>query len=185
MDILIIEDEPLTAEDLTDTILTVESSSQVVASLGSIKESVDYIKNNESPDLIFSDIQLSDGLCFELFKEVDVTVPVIFCTAYDEYAIQAFKANGIDYIVKPFTEETISEALKRYRKLKSNFTRKLDSKAYEALIDILEEKKDRNSTSLLVQHKDHIRPIKIRNIALFYIENGITRLSTFDGEHFL
>src|SRR5699024_12622933 len=118
MDIVIIEDEPLTAEDLADTISKVDDRSQVVACLESIKESVDYFNNNDSPDLIFSDIQLSDGLCFELFSQLDITIPVIFCTAYNEYAIQAFKANGIDYIVKPFTAEMVSEALGRYHNLK-------------------------------------------------------------------
>src|SRR5699024_12838979 len=101
MDIVIIEDEPLTAEDLADTISKVDDRSQVVACLESVKDSIDYFNNNDSPDLIFSDIQLSDGLCFELFQKMDITVPVIFCTAYNEYAIQAFKANGIDCIFKP------------------------------------------------------------------------------------
>src|SRR5699024_11413028 len=86
----------LTAEELADTILEVDDRAQVAARLGSIKESIDYFSNNDHPDLIFSDIQLSDGLCFELFQKMDITVPVIFCTAYNEYAIQAFKANGID-----------------------------------------------------------------------------------------
>src|SRR5699024_3158457 len=108
----------LTAEDLADTISEVDEKSQVVACLESIRESMDYFNDNDSPDLIFSDIQLSDGLCFELFQKMDITVPVIFCTAYNEYAIQAFKANGIDYIVKPFNRKMVSEALERYRKLK-------------------------------------------------------------------
>src|SRR5699024_10360424 len=111
---VIIEDEPLTAEDLAETIGEVDETSQIVASLESVKGSIDYFQNHTSPDLIFCDIQLSDGLCFQLFKKTDITVPVIFCTAYDEYAIKAFKANGIDYIVNPFTPESVSKALDRY-----------------------------------------------------------------------
>ena len=182
MDIVIIEDEPLTAEDLADTISKVDDRSQVVACLESIKESVDYFNNNDSPDLIFSDIQLSDGLCFELFSQLDITIPVIFCTAYNEYAIQAFKANGIDYIVKPFTGEMVSEALGRYHKLKHTLSGQPDPIPYDALMDMLTEQKDRTPESLLVNHKDQILPIKIQDVALFFIENGMTRLLTFDRD---
>lgn len=180
MDIVIIEDEPLTAEDLAETISEVDSSSQVVASLESLKESIAYFKNNDRPDLIFSDIQLSDGLCFELFKKIEIATPVIFCTAYDEYAIRAFKANGIDYIVKPFTEETVAEALEGYQTFKDAFSKDPDPIPYDALVDMLSEKKGRQPTSLLVNHKDHIVPVKVENIALFFIENEMTRLMTFD-----
>src|SRR5699024_7312195 len=132
---------PLTAEDLAETILAVDESSQIVASLESVQESIDYFSNNDRPDLIFCDIQLSDGLCFELFKKTDIDVPVIFCTAYDEYAIKAFKANGIDYIVKPFTRKSVSKALNRYHKLKKSFSEDLNPIPYDALLDILEKDK--------------------------------------------
>lgn len=184
MDIVIIEDEPLTAEDLADTISEIDDTLQVVACLESIRESIDYFTNNDSPDLIFSDIQLSDGLCFELFSQLDITVPVIFCTAYNEYAIQAFKANGIDYIVKPFTEETVSEALERYRKLKHTLSRQPDPIPYDALMDMLVKKKGRQPASLLVNHKEQILPIKIEDIALFFIENEMTRLMTFERDRY-
>ena len=111
MKVVIIEDEPLTAEDLSSALLEVDSSIQVVAMLESVLESVSYFTENEVPDLIFSDIQLSDGLSFEVFKKVKIDAPVIFCTAFDEYAIQAFKANGIDYIMKPFSRQTVADAL--------------------------------------------------------------------------
>lgn len=184
MDIVIIEDEALTAEDLADTIAGVDDSSRINASLESVRQSIIYFRNNKTPDLIFSDIQLNDGLCFEIFKELNISVPVIFCTAYDEYAIQAFKANGIDYIVKPFTEETVSAALDRYRELKNNFSPDSNPIRYEALIQMLREKKAWEPASLLINHRDQILPIKIQHIALFFIENGMTRLLTFNNEHF-
>lgn len=180
MDIVIIEDEPLTADDLADTISEVDDSARILVILESVRASVEYLKNNDTPDLIFSDIQLSDGLCFEIFQELNISVPVIFCTAYDEYAIKAFKVNGIDYIVKPFTKETVSEALEQYRKLKGAFTKDDESIPYQALMDILEGKEGRQPASLLVNHKDQILPIKINEIALFFIENEMTRLLTFD-----
>jgi len=182
MNIVIIEDEPLTAEELADTILEVDDRAQVAARLGSIKESIDYFSNNDHPDLIFSDIQLSDGLCFELFQKMDITVPVIFCTAYNEYAIQAFKANGIDYIVKPFTQKTVAEALKGYQTFKDSFSMNPDPIPYDALMDILAKKNDRQPTSLLVNHKDQILPVKVQDVALFFIENSMTRLLTFERD---
>lgn len=182
MDIVIIEDEPLTAEDLADTILEVDDSAQILVTLESVHEAVEYLRNNDTPDLIFSDIHLSDGLCFEIFQKLDVPAPVIFCTAYDEYAIEAFKANGIEYIVKPFDEETISEALQQYQKLKKAFSKDNNSISYQALKDILEEKKERQSSSLLVNYQDQILPIRINDIALFFIENEMTRLLTFERD---
>jgi DNA-binding LytR/AlgR family response regulator len=184
MKIAIIEDETLTAGDLADTILEIDDTVEIIASLQSVREAVDYFKNNKAPDLIFSDIQLSDGLCFEIFKELSLTVPVIFCTAYDEYAIRAFRANGIDYIVKPFTGETVSAALERYRSLKQNFSGDSGSVTHEALMELLERKKGRDPASLLVHYQDQIVPVKIKDIALFYIENEMTRLLTLNRDHF-
>src|SRR5882757_8141829 len=108
MKIVIIEDEPLTAKDLAACILAAEPSAEVVASLASVREAVEYFGANEAPDLIFSDIQLGDGKSFAVFERLMRLVPVIFCTAYDEYALEAFRAAGIDYILKPFTEKTIA-----------------------------------------------------------------------------
>lgn len=184
MDIVIIEDEPLTAEDLAETILAVDDSSHIEASLESVKESIDYFNHHDHPDLIFCDIQLSDGSCFQLFKKINITVPVIFCTAYDEYAIKAFKANGIDYIVKPFTPKIISEALERYHKLKNTFSEDPNPISYDALMDILAKEKEQFPTSLLVNYKDQILPIKAQDIALFFIENEMTRLLTFDRDRY-
>ena len=114
MKIVIIEDEKLTADDLADTILKVSPGVQIVARLSSVKDAIIWFRKNKQPDLIFSDIQLGDGLCFEIFRKQSVTTPVIFCTAFDEYALAAFKANGIDYILKPYDEQTIASALTRY-----------------------------------------------------------------------
>jgi DNA-binding LytR/AlgR family response regulator len=92
MKIVIIEDEPLTAEDLAETIPMVEPSADIVAILHSVKEAIAYLRNNEKPDLIFSDIHLGDGLSFTIFEEAGIATPVIFCTAYDEYAIESFQS---------------------------------------------------------------------------------------------
>ena len=182
MKIVIIEDEQLTAEDLAETIQNIDSTVHIIASLRSVKEAINWFHNNDNPDLIFSDIQLGDGLSFEIFKAVKSTTPVIFCTAYDEYALHAFKVNGIDYILKPYTTETIAEALSKYNELKNNFSRKILQ--YEHILQLFEDKKKQKKGSVLVYYKDKILPVKTDDIALFYIENEITYLITFEQKEY-
>ena len=136
MKIVIIEDEQHTADDLAETILKVEAKAQIMASLRSVKEAVSYFQTNEKPDLIFCDIQLGDGLSFEIFNKFPLNSPVVFCTAYDEYALKAFKANGIDYILKPFTKKTIRESLKKYRDLSDSFVS--NARSYRTIGELLE-----------------------------------------------
>eukprot|EP01136_Pigoraptor_vietnamica_P022480 Opistho-1_new@73672 len=117
MNIVIIEDERLVADDLEANIKQLLADTANIVQLRSVKEAATYLNDAPLPDLIFSDIQLGDGLSFEIFAAVNKPVPVIFCTAYDEYALEAFKANGIDYILKPFTTQILEQALKKYRQL--------------------------------------------------------------------
>jgi two-component system, LytTR family, response regulator LytT len=178
MTIVIIEDEQLTTDHLAKTILKADPEAQIVARLRSVKESIAWFKNNENPDLIFCDIQLGDGLSFEIFKAVSSTTPVIFCTAFDEYALNAFKVHSIDYILKPFTLKTIVNALSKYNELKNNFSRKISQ--YEQILQLFEDKKKKIKGSVLVYYKDKILPVRTDEIALFYIQNEITHLITFD-----
>lgn len=182
MKIIIIEDEQHTAENLAETILKVDDKAQITASLRSVKEAVSYFQNNEKPDLIFCDIQLGDGLSFEIFNQIPIKSPVIFCTAYDEYALKAFKANGIDYILKPFTKKTIQESLEKYRELKNSFTGNAPS--YKTILELLEGRRNQKQVSVLVYHKDNIIPVKVNDIALFYIESEVTHLITFSQKRY-
>src|SRR5882762_11416091 len=102
MNIVIIEDEILTAEDLADIIGQIDKDIRITAVLNSVEASIRYFSEPRSTDLVFSDIQLGDGLSFEIFRSVRIGAPIIFCTAYDEYALQAIRSNGIEYILKPF-----------------------------------------------------------------------------------
>jgi len=182
MKIVIIEDEQRTADDLAETILKLSPETQIAARLSSVKDSVAWFKKNEQPDLIFSDIQLGDGLCFEIFKNHNITTPVIFCTAFDEYALTAFKAHGIDYVLKPFDEQTIANALYKYKELEEKFlgnTRQIDK-----ILQLFENRKIKEQGSVLVYHKDKILPVKIQDIALFYLEHEITYLITFGQKSF-
>ena len=182
MKIVIIEDEQLTADDLSETILRIAPGVQIVAKLNSVKDSVSWFRKNEQPDLIFSDIQLGDGLCFEIFRKHPITTPVIFCTAFDEYALTAFKAHGIDYILKPFDEQTIAGALTRYKELERKFLG--NNKQIETILQLFENRKNQKQGSVLVYHKDKILPIKLQDIALFYLEHEITYIITFRQKTF-
>jgi len=182
MKIVIIEDEQHTADDLAETILKVDARAKIMASLRSVKEAISYFQKNENPDLIFCDIQLGDGLSFEIFTKLSITSPVIFCTAYDEYALKAFKANGIDYVLKPFTEKTIQKSLKKYEELKNNFINNIPS--YKTILELLEGRRNQKQVSVLVYHKDNIIPVKVDDIVLFYIEYEVTHLIDFDKKQY-
>ena len=177
MKVVIIEDEKWTAEDLAETIIQVHPDSQIVAVLQSVKEGIVYFKNNAAPDLIFSDIQLGDGLSFEIFSAVNITTPVIFCTAFDEYALKAFKANGIDYMLKPFTQESVSAAFNKFQNLRGSASQE---SYFQSFITQMASQYQPKTSAVLVYYKDVILPIKIEDIALFYFENEITHLLTFD-----
>jgi len=183
MNVLIIEDELKTARALEKLITGIKPGVRVLASLQSIKASVDFLATNPAPDLIFMDIQLSDGISFEIFKETKVTSPVVFCTAYDEYAIQAFKANGIDYILKPFSKETITEAFNKAEML-SNFFQ-LNENAGKGIETLLQQQQVLNGKkSFLVFKNNKYQPVPTASIAYFYIRNEIAHLVTFDGAEF-
>lgn len=182
MKIVIIEDEKLTAKDLEDMILEVAPSCQIVATLYSVRQAVAYLNKNPAPDLIFSDIQLGDGLSFDVFKEVKINTPIVFCTAYDEYALKAFRLNGIDYMLKPFTQQAVKAALDKYDDLTQVFSGR--AVAVEEIQRLLKDIQPAKSSSILVNHKEKIIPIKVEDIAVFYIRNHVTYLMTFDEENY-
>lgn len=180
MKIVIIEDEPHTAQDLAGTIVKVAPVAEITTILSSVKESVAWFENNDAPDIIFSDIQLGDGLSFAIFDAIDAGTPVIFCTAYDVYALQAFKAAGIDYVLKPFTEKTIAAALAKYHALKDGFIKSIQS--YSTLEKGISDLK--RQSAVLVHYKDKILPVKLDDIAVFYLRNDVTYLITFTKEEY-
>lgn len=178
MKIVIIEDEKITAEELAGTIKMLEPDTIIEAILDSVQTAITYFQENEEPDLIFSDVQLGDGLSFEIFKACRISAPVIFCTAYDEYALNAFKTNSIDYILKPSSSKTIANSLTKYRNLRKTFSG--SEQQYQALLDTLMYRETTKAASILVLYKDKILPVWIEDIAVFYIENEVTHLQTFN-----
>ncbi|MGZ8511666.1 MAG: LytR/AlgR family response regulator transcription factor, partial [Chitinophagaceae bacterium] len=176
--------EALTAEDLAEILLKLTDGIEVVKILPSVKEAIIYFRHNSSPDLIFCDIQLGDGYSFEIFKEIRISAPVIFCTAYDEYALEAFKNNGIDYILKPFTKKTIKATVEKFKSLKARFTNTgID---FAKVLQHIQTRyqPDRKVSSLLINWKDKIIPIRINDIALFNIDFKMTQLITFVNQKY-
>ena len=183
MNILIIEDEIKTAKSLAQVITQIKPDAKIVATIQSVERAVSYLTDNPQPDLIFMDSQLSDGLCFEIFEAVKIIPPVIFCTAYDNYAIEAFKANGIDYLLKPFKKEQIEGALEKLSNLKSYFSaEKQLVPDLEMLLKRLGEPDGKKSFLVFKQNK-YIN-VKTEKIAFFYIHNEITSIVTFDQQSY-
>ncbi len=183
MNIVIIEDEVKTARALALLITGIKPGARIAASIQSIATAVSYLLANPAHDLIFMDVQLADGLCFEIFKEVKVNSPVIFCTAYNDYALDAFKANGIDYVLKPFTRETISAAFDKVQQLSSFFqTRQNPANDLEALLSRVVE--DGGKKSFLVFINNKYITVSTENIAFFYIRNDVPTIVTFDQQEY-
>jgi len=183
MNLVIIEDEKVTARDLAQTIEQLFPGTQIVKILSTVKESIQYFTDGSDADLIFSDIQLGDGQSFEIFSKVDIGAPVIFCTAFDEYALHAFKANGIDYILKPFTTEAVAAAINKYLALKGKVAE--NAFPYKALEQLFISRRTTDAGAVLVYQKDKILPIALSNIAFFYLKNGVVNLTTFDKKNYL
>ena len=179
MKIVIIEDERLTANDLAETIQQFDASIEISAKLLSVKDALHYFQQNEEPDLIFSDIQLGDGLSFEIFKTTKISVPVIFCTAFDEYALTAFGANGIDYLLKPFTLSSVSAALEKFLRITKS-TKRDESLQYDKIMKLFETRGMENTSAILVHYKEKILPLKLQDTAVFFLEGDVVHMVTFD-----
>ena len=188
MKYLIIEDEPLAQEELARMLKSLDPNFELLASLYSVNESISWLKNNAQPDIIFMDIHLSDSICFDIFDKVKVTAPVIFTTAYDQYAIEAFKTNGIAYLLKPIEEEELIEALKKYRTL-TNVNVEL-STIHTQIEQLSTQNTARpNHTGykerLLVKVGDNYQHLTMEDIAYFYSEDHYTFVATKNNQRYI
>jgi DNA-binding LytR/AlgR family response regulator len=182
MNILIVEDEIKTAK-LLKKLIESQSGFIVVSIKDSIESTVNYIKkNHDNIDLIFLDIQLADGHSFEIFNHVQINIPIVFCTAYDEYVLQAFKNNGIDYILKPFDNEDIINALKKINRLKESLSKDI-SQNFEKIQSIM-QKKNVFQKSIIVHVGDKMIPISVDVISLFHLENETVKIYTIDKKKY-
>lgn len=183
LNVIIIEDEPATARNLEFLLGRAEPGINVLAITASVQQSVQALVQYAGQyDLIFSDIRLSDGLSFSIFEQVEVKTPVIFVTAYDDYALRAFKANGIDYILKPFDQQEIEKALQKYRQLRRPAEAVLPDMA--ALVKLLKAETLSYRQSFLVHYRDKLLPVAVNRIAWFYTEHELVYLQTTDNKNY-
>ncbi len=185
MNIVIIEDEDYNVKLLQGILNTIRPEWQVSHTFDSIQSSVAYFKENPQPDLIFMDIQLVDGICFSIFDQVKVTAPIIFTTAFNEYAIQAFKVLSIDYLLKPLKEKDLLAAIEKYESLKSHTKSGQEDDVYKELLDVIRNGKKKYRTRFLIQGHSSYTKIDADDIAYFYSENKITFAVTFSQKEFI
>lgn len=181
MNITIIEDELRTARSLENIVKELKPSAKITGPYQSIEEAVSELSSGTQPDLIFMDIQLADGLSFDIFKSVAISCPVVFCTAFDEYSLEAFKSNGVDYVLKPFSKEDIARAMGKVDDLKNFFQQNTTPNLDELLNQIV---KPAEKTSFLVFKHQKYTTVQISQIAFFYISNEATSIMCFDGQEF-
>lgn len=180
---VIIEDEQLIARELSNKITAVADDVQIVEVLPSLKTARKWFMQNAEPDLLFMDIQLSDGVSFELFDHFTLSCPVIFTTAYDEYAIRAFKVNGIDYLLKPVDEEELGKAIGKYRSLAEQ-KNKLPADMKQLMANLANPQQLLYKEKFIVNQRNNWVPVDTKDIACFVREN-LNYLFTFTGEKYI
>lgn len=184
MKIAIIEDEESAAQQLKSLLRETLTAADVIAVIDTVEESVSWLGNRPAVDLIFLDIHLADGACFSIFQQCKIDVPVIFTTAYDQYAIKAFEVNSIDYLLKPVRKEKLQQALDKFQRLNA---RKQSLLPEQQLQQITREitKASSYKRNFLIPHKDRLIPVEASAFAFFEIKGGVVRGITFDKKHWL
>lgn len=184
MQILLVEDELLLAKRLKKLLIETEPSALVCAITRSVQETVNWLQNNIPPDLIMMDIELADGQSFDIFKLVQIKTPVIFTTAYDEYAIKAFKVNTIDYLLKPIKENELKAALNKF---KNSLNNSKENKSLDSLLNAIKKIQQpviyRNR--FLIKQGQKMISIEIKDIAYIFSENGFSFLRTMQNNKYI
>lgn len=183
MKILIIEDEEHAAKRMETLVRELLPDAQVLAKLDTVKRSVEWFTMKESPDLVLMDIQLADGISFQIFEQCNVKCPVIFTTAYDEYALKAFKVNSIDYILKPVDKEELSRAFIKLKKLSSKpADTQIPLENIEQAMRMLTK---RSKTRFVIKVGDRLRTIEVENILYFYSQDKTTFCHTIEKRDYI
>jgi len=181
MKVVIIEDEIVAAQTLSRLITEVKNDIEIVTTLQTVEESIEWFQSNPTPDLVFLDIHLADGSSFEIFKKVELDCPIIFTTAYNEYALDAFEVNSIDYLLKPINKKRLMQAMNKF----GNFSYKKDHNSLIAdLVAAINEKQNRRKTHFLIPHKDKLIPLHVDNIAYITAEYKMARVVTFNSQSY-
>lgn len=176
--VIIVEDETAAVVNLRSMLAAIEPEAEVVAVLESVEEAVEYFSKDAVADVVFMDIHLADGDSFRIFQSVDIDIPIIFTTAYDEYALEAFKVNSIDYLLKPFKEEELRRAIDklcRLTKLERDEQRTKRNR-------MAEEVQTHEVQTMLLRYKDKIIPVGVDEMAFFYTSSERVTLTTLTGQ---
>lgn len=183
--VLIIEDEEPAAKRLQKMILEIDPEISVMENIVSVASGIKWLDDHPKPDLIFSDIQLSDGLSFQIFKQVEINCPVIFITAFDQYAIEAFKVNSIDYLLKPVKKDDLEAAINKFKKITQNGTgNAVDFQKLMASLGATNTQTTAYKSRFIVRYGEHIKTLKIEEVSYFYTEDKINFLTTYEGRRY-
>lgn len=180
MKLLIIEDETAAAKNLRSILQSVTPDAQILDTIDTVVDSIEWFKSNPAPDLVFMDIHLSDGESFKIFEKVAVTSPVIFTTAYDQYALKAFQTNGIDYLLKPIQEDEVCRAVEKWRLLTG-----ADRNDYTHKVDKLISGQHDDRQNFLVRFRDKLIPVSQSEIAYCYTSEEKVYAYGYNGERYL
>ena len=178
--VIIVEDETAAAVNLRSMLSIVAPEAEVVEVLESVEETVEFFKAEVDADVVFMDIHLADGDSFRIFDSVDIEIPIIFTTAYDQYALEAFKVNSIDYLLKPFKEEELRRALEKLHRLTEGERQERRHQNRRVAEEIATEAVQ----TMLLRHKDKIIPVKTEDVAFFYTSEERVTLTTLTGESY-
>ncbi|WP_316748129.1 LytTR family DNA-binding domain-containing protein [Pedobacter gandavensis] len=176
MKILIVEDETAAYESLVEVLKEIDPTIEVVGNTESVSQTIKWLNGHTLPDLILMDIHLSDGSSFLIFEHIEIEVPIIFTTAYDEYAIEAFKVNSIDYLLKPIKTADLARALVKFSKLT-----RTDIAGYVSNVNQLAPA-PRYQNKLLIPHRDQLLPIDLQEVSYFYTTDKNTAIGLADGK---
>ena len=182
MKVLIVEDEAPAYRRLEKILMEVDPSTEIVEVLDSVDDTVKWLRNHEQPDLALLDIQISDGISFDIFDQIKVECPVIFTTAFDEYLLKAFKVNSIDYLLKPIKKEDLEKALDKYRDLRQTFSGKSDISELVKQISLTEAK---YKSRFLVKQGDKMLAIRTEDVVCFQSKHSVVHIITKHDQTYL
>ncbi|NMM48583.1 LytR/AlgR family response regulator transcription factor [Marinigracilibium pacificum] len=182
MNVIIIEDEKPAAKRLENLLVSINPDIRVLEKLTSVKDAVEFLQNGNNYDVIFLDIQLSDGLSFEIFDHIKVNTPIIFTTAYNEYALKAFEVNSIDYLLKPIDEDDIEKALNKLEGLKSSFQ---GSQNIPDIAATMRKLTKSYKNRFLIKIGEHYKSVAVSDIEYFYSKEKATFCNTNDNKNLL
>ena len=184
MNILIVEDEAISARRLKTIVGEIDPTFRVLEITDSVQRTVAWLKSNPSPDLILMDIELIDGKSFDIFEQVEVKCPVIFVTAYNEYAIKAFKVNSIDYLLKPVKQEELIASIEKLRQIKQQYAADMPAMSIQSLLQEF-QKQNSYRERFLVKQADRLIPIETGDVAYFCTREKSNFIHTYDGKSFV